>query len=205
MQHLDDEVAHDGGLTPLRRSHRHHPRVGFGQHLFDRIQFVGQWPVPHGCDPHASEHLGDPADMIEMWVGDNHEIEVPPAVRTEPPRGGFVTSGIDEDPCPGRLDQERVTLADVDRRDAELPSGQRPHRSRHDRHDHGDRSDRGRDPAAATACIAHDPHRRCDRGDDGRRTRGYNQPRKVGESMRDGEHTACRPCRHPEQPPTERR
>lgn len=40
-----------------------------------------RWGPPQGGDPDPLEHVWDPAEVVPVRVGDDHEVEVPPAVR----------------------------------------------------------------------------------------------------------------------------
>jgi hypothetical protein len=118
--------------------------VGFGQ--------VGRdGPVPHGADGEAPQHLRCATDVVEVPVRHHQEVEPPSPVLPQPPGRGGVLARIDEHPRPGRLEEEGVALADVDRGEREPDGGQTPgqlgHPARRDQDDDGEHGP-PRDPGA---------------------------------------------------------
>jgi hypothetical protein len=89
----------------------------------------------------AAEDLGDPADVVEVRVRHDDEVETGPPVPTQPPRGCLPLPCIDQDPGVGRLEQEGVALPDVDRgdaRDAHRQASQQRLDTRQHHRQHGD-------------------------------------------------------------------
>lgn len=131
-EHLDGEVAEHGagGCDHLP----HGDVVGDGRSL-EAVDRRGRlrhgWP-PHRADVGDVEHVADPADVVEVAVrGDDH-VEMDVAVACEPPGGGVVLAGVDQQPGLWAADQERVPLPDVDggdlqRRRGQQPAGEGPH------------------------------------------------------------------------------
>lgn len=100
MQHLDGQVTEVDPRALDRGPHGHPASRRCCSQLAAGGRLGGQRPHPQRPHTHPPQHLGDPADVVEIRVGDHHQIEVAAAMPTQPPRGGPVGAGIDQDPGP---------------------------------------------------------------------------------------------------------
>lgn len=198
MQDLDGQVTDADGRALHRGPHgraasrRRRPQLDRSRGLrWQRHQ-------PHGPHTHPPDHLGGPAEMIEVGVGHHQGIEVTSAVLAQPPRGGAVGTGVDQDPGPGRLDQERVALADVDRRHPELgrwqAAGDRRQRGRDERDD----QDQQGQPTTACPLPRQQPHRAGTGGDQRDRTRHVDRAAVARQRLGDPQHDGGPRSRHRE-------
>lgn len=87
-------------------------------------QLGRQGPQPHRAHRDGPEHGRNAADVVEVRVGDDEQVEVAPAMVTQPPSGGVVLASVDQDARGRGLHQERVALSDVDR--GHRQDGRRP-------------------------------------------------------------------------------
>ena len=100
MQDLDGQVAELHG-RPLGRGADGHPaRCRLGAQLARGGQLGGQRQHPQHPDAYPPQDLGHATDVIEMGVGDHHQVEMTTAVPTQPPRRGFVLTAVHQHPGP---------------------------------------------------------------------------------------------------------
>jgi hypothetical protein len=117
VEDLDRHVSEGGDLAGHRGADRDAALPGHLDHLGGLRQLGRDRPVPDRVHPQAPQHVGHPTDMVQVRVGDHDKVEMAAPVATQPGGRGVVFPGVHEDAGVRGLDQERVTLADVDRRD----------------------------------------------------------------------------------------
>ncbi len=187
MQDLDREVTEvDGG--PLDRcADGHAARRRLRQQPGGRGQPGGQRPGPHRPDAHPPQDLGDTADVIEMGMGDHHQIEMTTAMPTQPARCGPVLTGVDQHAGPRRLHEERIALADVDRRHPQPLWGQAPGHRREHRQREGCHQDARGQPTWSVTVPGQQPHGPRSRGDERERPAHVDRATATGQRLGDGQ------------------
>lgn len=114
MQHLDHQVANRNLCSNSRNNDRDAALLGGRQqilYLRDRRRLR---PKPHLADVDAPHHVGGAPDMVEMRMGDQQHVETAAAVAGQPAGSLVITTGVDKDPGVARLNEEGVTLPDID-------------------------------------------------------------------------------------------
>lgn len=121
-------------------------------------------------------------------MGDHDQVEVTAAVPTQPPRGGVVGAGVDQDPGSWRLHQEGIALPDVDRRHPQLVGRQAPgHRRQHRHHERDDQHTQGQ-PTSPSSVRGQQPHGPGSRGDERDRPGHVDRPTAASQRLGDRQH-----------------
>ncbi len=199
-EHLEVEVADagPGGCGDL--PHGGAGRCGRRVEAVDGGDRRRRGRSPDRRDVRPLEDGDGTADVVEVAVGDHHEVEPHVAVPCEPTGGGGTLPGVDQHPRAGCAQQERIPLPDVDRGDREgrgrcQPADDRRHRCRHA----GDRSDGGGQTCAAGTRAGEQPGGHGHERDDGDRCRRRCRTTPARRRVRDGQDAARGHGRHREQ------
>ncbi|GGI06909.1 hypothetical protein GCM10011354_21450 [Egicoccus halophilus] len=97
-EHLQPEVTERDAVTGRRPTDRHAPRPG-GRHQRGEVWRVGAHGAqPDRTDPDTAHHLGGPADVVGVRMGDDQQVERAPAVAVQPVGGATVLPRIDQHP-----------------------------------------------------------------------------------------------------------
>lgn len=123
VQDLDGEVRERHRPTALGRADRDAPRRGEREEL-PLLRTVGRHrPEPEHPDLERGHDLVHPTDVVEVGVGHDGEVDAPAAAAREPLGRAAVLPRVDQDRDARRLDEDRVTLADVDGGEGERSAG----------------------------------------------------------------------------------
>jgi hypothetical protein len=141
---LDDEVAELDRAAGDRRDDRHPPLGGRREDPSGLVALDPDRGHPHRPDGDALEDRRRTTGMVRVGMRDDEEVDAAPALPDEPVGGPGVLAGVDEHPHPGRLEQQGVPLADVDRGQRErCISGRDTARCRPSRDAPGEQQDEG--------------------------------------------------------------
>ncbi|HEX9889070.1 MAG TPA: hypothetical protein VGA69_06305 [Nitriliruptorales bacterium] len=161
VQHLEHELTDGGALAGDRA------RTGHAQACGGAVQRVGPGIAgdggrPQGCDVSGVEDGRGAADVVCVRVGDDQEVQGPTSGRAQPVRGLVVDPCVHQYARPWSLEQDRITLADVDGGQHEVPWS----KGRDTRNCQRERAEQGHDRAATRGPGArpyHHPHADADR------------------------------------------
>ena len=205
-EHLDAQRA-DVGDRPGGRTLQHAARgVRRGESLGEqrRGQLPGRCP-PQRVGVRDGQDVRQATGVVEVRVGHDHQVELAHARAAQPGRRSTVVApGVDQHADVARGQQERVTLADVERGEGEaVPVRTAASRGQRQRQHGGDR--RHRDPRGAPPRPGQQPRRRGAGHDDARGRRGGHDRPPPAQPVRGGEHDADGPAGDPQQHLGERR
>ncbi len=96
--------------------------------------------VQHGPDAEPLDHIHQPRDVVLVRVADDHEVDAPleeRQVRPEPAQRELrIRPAVDQrSGAARRLDEDRVSLSDVQHGEVQPPVGERPQRDRREQRD----------------------------------------------------------------------
>jgi hypothetical protein len=113
-EHLQRQRADRHPIARHDVADRHAPLMGDRQELGRLGQLGRDGPVPDRPHLEPPEHLRSTPDVVEVAVADDEQVERAPTVLPQPAGRGPVLTRIDQHARTGRLEQEGVTLPDVD-------------------------------------------------------------------------------------------
>jgi len=191
MQDLEMQVTDLGVLAEPGGAYRDASCLRDLEHLL-HLRDLGRNRVePHGVDPDGTQDLGDTADVVEVRMGHEDQVEVASTVRPQPTGSRVVFSGIDQDASGRRLDQERISLADIDRRHSEVTRSQTSHDDRETDGDQTGDHDADRPPRGAGSPGGEHPRTTADERHHGGRSSEFGGTTHAGEGVCGPQHHLC--------------
>jgi hypothetical protein len=199
VEDLDGHVPNHRELTRDRGADGHATVLRNLDHLGSLGEVRRERSVPDGADAEVAEDVRYAADMVEVRVGHDHQVEVAPTVAPEPRRRRLVLTGVDQDARPWGLDQEGVSLPDVDGGHRHGPLGYEPLQLREPRRERRDQRGSSEPAGGERTAIREDPQASGRQRDDGDRAARVGDPAEPLEPVGRGEDDVCRCTSQPEQ------
>ncbi|MDP9023225.1 MAG: hypothetical protein M3N57_11155, partial [Actinomycetota bacterium] len=155
-ENLDPDGPDRRALPGDRCHDRHGCARGAAEQAGHRREVAVERGDPDRADPTLVEHRGQAVGVVGVGVGQDDQVQITRARAPQPAGGPPVGAAVHQDPHAGRIDQQRVTLPDVDRGHDQCAGRDAQPDRRDDGRDRGSGSHDGRQ-APATAGQQH-PH-----------------------------------------------